>query len=216
MRLSLASAALALICSAVPATAQTPPSSPKPASSADPASCEARQAPLGGMGRAMVVAFTGPIFGARVCATVANIAIDGFTAQIGDTPPPGAVVTAALTGGGAVTLPLEGATLTGAGPYVVAPGGTLPAFGSDRSEVPRVVLAYAGQRVLVIATTPVALLDLARALRDHPGVFDADAIERAVVIASGPDAVLSLRTADGGLGTAAVATPRMLFLIKRG
>ena len=197
-----------------PAAAQTPASPP---AAAPQSSCDARQSTLaGGVGRAMVVAFTGPVFGARVCATVANLAFDGFTARIADAPSADAVVTAALADGGAVTLALEGATVTGAGPYVVAPGGVLPSFGGDTTEVPRVVIAYAGQRVLVIATTPVALVDLARALRDHPGLFDADAIERAVVVASGPNATVSLRTADGVLGAPAVTAPRMLLLIKRG
>ncbi|GAC1615602.1 MAG: hypothetical protein NVS4B13_09860 [Candidatus Elarobacter sp.] len=106
--------------------------------------------------------------------------------------------------------------LSGAGPYVIAPGGVLPSFGGDTAEAPRVVVAYAGQRVLVIGTTPVALLDLARALRDHPGLFDADAIERAVVIASGPGAALSLNTAGGTLGATTVTTPQMLVFTKRG
>jgi hypothetical protein len=204
-----AATALALLAAA-PASAQTPAA---PGAS----SCDARQTTLaGGIGRAMVVAFTGPVFGARVCATVANLAFDGFTARIADAPASDAVVSAALTGGGAVTLPLEGATVTGAGPYVIAPGGVFPSFGGDTAEAPRVVLAYAGQRVLVIATSPVALVDLARALRDHPGIFDADAIERAVVVASGPNAALSLRTADGPLGAPGITTPRMLLLIKRG
>ena len=223
----MTAAALAVLVSA-PAFAQTPaappavPSAPSAAPAASPplpgrAACEARQSTLaGGIGRAMVVAFTGPVFGAHVCATVANLAFDGFTARIADAPSGDAVVTAALGDGGAVTLPLEGATVTGAGPYVVAPGGVFPSFGGDTAEAPRVVIAYAGQRVLIIATTPVALVDLARALRDHPGVFDADAIERAVVIASGPNAALSLRTADGTFGAASVTGPRVLLLIKRG
>ena len=198
---------------AAPALAQTAaPPAPMPSASS---ACVASQTSLGGIGRAIRVPFTGAIFGAHVCATVANLAFDGFTARIADAPSGDAVVTAALTGGGDVTVPLEGATVTGAGPYVVAPGGVLPSFAGNSAEVPRVVLAYAGQRVLVIATTPVALVDLARALRDHPGLFDADAIERAVVIASGPDAALSLRT-DGALQQPNVTTPRMLLLIKRG
>lgn len=219
MRLTLAAAALALsLSSAAPAFAQTAPAQ-LPAQSGSPSApspCEPRQAALGGIGRAMVVAFTGPVLGARVCATVVNLAFDGFTARIADAPSSDAVVTAALTGGGDVSLALQGATVTGAGPYVVAPGGVLPSFGGDTSEAPRVVLAYAGQRVLVIATTAVSLVDLARSLRDHPGLFDADAVERAVVIASGPSAALSVRTADGTLGAPSVATPRTLVLLKRG
>ncbi|MDB5070459.1 MAG: hypothetical protein JWM87_1570 [Candidatus Eremiobacteraeota bacterium] len=218
--LALSAAALAALVS-VPALAQTPAAQPAlPAVSLPPAgmsSCEARQSTLaGGVGRAIVVAFTGPVFGARVCATVANLAFDGFTARIADAPSNDAVVTAALSDGGAVSLALEGATVTGAGPYVVAPGGVFPSFGGETAEAPRVVIAYAGQRVLVIATTPVALVDLARALRDHPGLFDADAIERAVVVASGPNATVSLRTADGVLGAPTVTTSKMLLLIKRG
>ena len=217
MRLPLTACALALALTAS-AAAQTAPApvAPPSASPIGPAACEPRQVALGGIGRAMVVAFTGPVFGARVCATVANLAFDGFTARIADAPASDAVVTAALTGGGDVTLPLDGASVTGAGPYVVAPGGAFPSFGGDTAEAPRVVVAYAGQRVLVIATTAVALVDLARALRDHPGLFDADAIERAVVIASGPAAAISIRAPDGTLGSTAVTTPRMLLLVKRG
>lgn len=214
--LALSAAALAVLVS-MPALAQTPASQPPVPAPAGPPSCEARQSTLaGGVGRAMVVAFTGPVFGARVCATVANLAFDGFTARVADASSSDAVVTAALSDGGAVTLALEGVSVTGAGPYVVAPGGVFPSFGGDTAEAARVVIAYAGQRVLVIATTPVALVDLARALRDHPGLFDADAIERAVVVASGPSAAVSLRTADGVLGAPSVTAPRLLLLIKRG
>lgn len=218
MRAFAAGFAALVLPLAAPAAGQTPTPTPSPSSDAP---CTARQGALGALGRAMVVAFTGPVYGTHVCATVANLAIDGFTARIVGTPADtaagdGTVVTAALTGGGAVTLPLDGATLTGAGPYVVAPGGVFPDFDGSSAEAPRVVFAYAGQRVLVIATTAVALIDLTRELRDHPGLFDADAIERAVVIASGPDAALSIRTPAGTLGAAAVTTPQVLVLIKRG
>ena len=106
--------------------------------------------------------------------------------------------------------------MTGAGPYVVAPGGAFPSFGGDTAELPRVVLAYSGQRTFLIATTPVALVDLAKELRAQPGAFGADAFERAVIIASGPNAALSLRTADGTVGAPSVTTPRVLLLMKRG
>ncbi len=76
------------------------------------------------------------------------------------------------------------------------------------------MLAYAGQRLLVIGTSPVALVDLARALRDQPDLFGADAVERAVVLAGGTDASLLLRGADGTLGALA-PTARYLVLIKR-
>ena len=212
-------AALVLLLTA-PALAQNvPASSPTapgdaPSAAAAPA-CAPRQTLLGGIGRASVVAFTSPVFGAPVCATVANLAFDGFTARVADAPAPDALVTAALTGGGSLAIPLEGATVAGAGPWVVAPGGTLPDFGGDTAEAPRVVLAYAGARVLVIGTTPVALVDLAKELRTHPDRFGADAIERAAVIASGPGAALSLRGDDGIVGAPAVQTPRVLLLVKR-
>jgi hypothetical protein len=209
MRLACVLAALLLALSgAVPATAQSA-AAPAPA-------CPAREANLGGIGRASVVAFTGPVFGAPVCATVANLAIDGFSARVADAPPSGALVTAALgSGGGNVTIPVGDLSLTGVGPYVVAPGGVIEGFGGDTSEAPRVVLAYAGQRVLVIGTSPVALLDLARVLRTQPALFGTDAVERAVLLASGPSAAISLNTSDGVFGAAAVGTPRMLAIIKR-
>jgi hypothetical protein len=37
-----------------------------------------------------------------------------------------------------------------------------------------------------------------------------------VILASGPNAVLSLRTADGTVGAANVTTPHVLLLTKRG
>ena len=187
--------------------------SPAPATSA-PFACAERAANLGGIGRASVVAFVAPINGGPVCATVASLAIDSFTARVTETPAADALVTAALTGGGDVTLPLEGATLTGAGPYVVAPGGVFPSFGSDFSEAPRVIFAYAGGRVLVIGTTPVSLVDMTSTLRRNPALFGTDAVERAIVIASGPAAVLSLQTSDGVFGDP-VTTPRILELRKR-
>ena len=208
MRRPIAAAVFLLLSLAArPSLAQTAP---------PPAGCELREGNLGGIGRASVVAFTGPVFGARVCATVANLAIDGFTARLAGGPSSDALVTAAVTAGGDVTLPLDGATVTGIGPYVVAPGGVFPSFGGDTSEVPRVVLAYAGQRVLVIGTTAVALVDLARILRTEPDLFGADAVERAVVLASGPQAALSLRTSAGTFGAPTIVSPRVLLLIKRG
>ena len=177
--------------------------------------CEAHDTTLGGVGRVTVFAFTGPVFGGRVCATVANLASDLITARIADATPDDALVTAALTGGGDVSAPVGDMSVAGAGPYVIAPGGVIPAFGADTAELPRVVLAYAGQRTFLIATTPIALVDLAKELRTQPGAFGADAFERAVILASGPAAALSLRTAAGTLGYT-VATPRVLVIIKRG
>ncbi|HEY0394959.1 MAG TPA: hypothetical protein VGD01_10750 [Candidatus Elarobacter sp.] len=212
--LALASTTVVL---APPARAQPAPA-PGVASPAAAASgrCEPREANLGGVGRASVVAFTGPVLGAPVCATVANLSFDGFTARVASAAAPDALVVAALSGGGTVALALEGASLGDAGPYVVAPGGVIPSFGGDISEAPRVVLAYAGQRVLVIGTTPVALVDLARVLRAQSSLFGADAVERAVLLASGNDAALSLNSAGGVLGATTVSTPRVLLLIKRG
>ena len=184
-------------------------------SASDSVVCDSRESNLGGIGRVTVFAFTGPVFGGRVCATVANLASDLITARVADAASDDALVTASLTGGGDVTAPLGNASVTGAGPYVIAPGGVIPAFGADTAELPRVVLAYAGQRTFLIATTPIALVDLAKELRTQPGAFGADAFERAVILASGPAAALSLRTADGTVGTN-VGTPRVLLIIKRG
>ena len=208
MRFAIGAVVLALSLGAPVAGSAAP-------AAADGPACDARDTTLGGIGRVTVFAFTGPVFGGRVCATVANLGSDQFTARVADAPSDDALVTAALTGGGDVTAPLGDAAVTGAGPYVIAPGGVIPAFGADTAELPRVVLAYAGQRTFLIATTPVALVDLAKELRTQPGAFGADAFERAVILASGPNAALSLRTADGTVGTNA-ATPRVLIIIKRG
>lgn len=230
MRFPLA-AALALALSA-PALAQTAPSAPaEPTASAAPGNavgCERRQANLGGVGRASVVAFTGPILGDRVCATVANVSLDGVAARIAGAPPADALAVASLADGSGGTLalvgdtpavapasaaPADGATVA-VGPFVIAPGGQIPSFGGDTQAEPRVVLAYAGARLLLIGTSPVALVDLARALRDQPDLFGADAVERAVVLASGSDASLALNAADGPFGTAPQAA-RYLVLTKR-
>jgi hypothetical protein len=207
MRPAIAALVLVLAVGA-PARAQAP------AAPAD-TPCTPRQSNLGGIGRAGVVAFTAAISRASVCATFANVAYDGFDARLGDTPPPDALAVAAVTGGGDVSVPLDGATLTAAGPYVVAPGGRFPDSTGDVSEAARVVLAFSGQRVLLIATTPLELVDLTRVLRDRPDLFGADAVERAVVIASGPTAVLSLRGEAGVIGASSVATAPVLSLLKR-
>ena len=72
----------------------------------DGSACAARESTLGGIGRMTVFAFTGPVFGGRVCATVANLASDLITARVADAPSDDALVTAALAGGGDVTVPL--------------------------------------------------------------------------------------------------------------
>ncbi len=210
--------ALALIALAAPAAAQSPSPSPSPgpaAAAPRDTACTPREAALGGIGHATVVSFIGPVFGGTVCAVVANLAGDAFTARIADAPSSDALVAAALTPGGTISVPLEGAMLTAAGPYVVAPGGVIPGFGSDTAEVPRVLLAFSGQRVLVIGTSAVALADLARILRTQPALFGADAVERAVVIASGPGASVALR-ADGATIGDEPAAGHVLLLMKRG
>lgn len=205
MRLVIA--ALGLICAVgAPAAAQTAPSD---------AACVPRQMNLGGIGRAGVVAFTGPISGAPACATFANVASDGFDARVGDAAASDALVAATTGTGGEVTVPLRDTALSGVGPYVVAPGGGFPPSNGDVGEASRIVLAFAGPRVLLIATTPVELVDLTRVLRDRPDLFGADAVERAVVIATGPQAALSLRTDSGTIGAPAVVAPSVLSLVKR-
>ncbi len=233
MRSAISAAVLSLALAA-PALAQTAPA-PAPSASPDGASaCAPRQTGLGGIGRASVVAFTGAIFGDRVCATVANLSLDGVAPAVTDAPADDALAVAPLAGGAGATLALSGYTLAVVpadasaanatppaanttapiGPFVIAPGGQIPNFGGDTKAEARVVLAYAGPRLLLIGTTAVTLVDLARALRDQPDLFGADAVERAVVLAGGARASLLLRTADGALGTQAVAA-RYLTLGKR-
>ncbi len=232
MRSSIAAAVLSLAL-ATPALAQTAPPAASAVPGAEPApaaSCERRQANLGGVGRASVVAFTGAIFGDRVCATVANVSLDGVAARITDTPAAEALAVAPLGNGTGATLVLAGdtpavvpagaappaadAAAAAVGPFVIAPGGQIPNFGGDTTAEPRAVLAYAGQRLLLIGTSAVTLVDLARALRDQPDLFGADAVERAVVLAGGARASVVLYAADGTLGTAAPAA-RYLILLKR-
>jgi hypothetical protein len=224
MRFTVLSIALSL-AAGQSAFAQTAP----PASSgAIP--CVRQDAPLaGGIGRASVVAFTGAVYGQRVCALVANLASDGFAATFGASPSDDAVVTAAVMKGSGASIavgpgglalgPADAAATAAAdanavGPFVIAPGGSFPGFGKDTTEVPRVVLAYAGQRVLLVRTTAVTLTDLAHALREGSDVFGSDAAERAVILASGDDAVMQVRTADGTLGTP-VRTPITLLIKQR-
>ena len=81
-----------------------------------PSACTPRQANLGGIGRAGVVAFIAPVSRAPVCATFANVAFDGYEARLGDAPAPDALAVAAVVPGGDVTLQLEGATLAASAP----------------------------------------------------------------------------------------------------
>lgn len=209
-----------LLATPAPAAAQ----SAQPAPSAK--ACAPRAATVGGIGRASIVSFTGKVYGERVCATVANFATDTFSAVVGTTAPDDALVSVAITpgtgarlttgDGGILVVPSDAASAAAGdavGPFAIAPGGDFPSF-SDRSEQPRVVLMYAGGRVLLIRTSAVALLDLAHVLREQPALFGADAPERAVVLASGNDAVMAIRSDDGPFGSA-VATPRVLSIIKR-
>ncbi|HZO95393.1 MAG TPA: hypothetical protein VFB22_16715 [Candidatus Baltobacteraceae bacterium] len=281
MRPPYAALALALLFPAAAAAQSAPPPETAPAAAAGPAAtisassadaCTPAEANLGGIGRAHVVAFTGAVFGARVCALSAGLPFDAFDARFADaasasdavvvaalgsgtgaeiaardgnlrllsplprqdvaasaaapapevSPQPGgpapAVAAAPPPAGAAVPPPVvSGPNLATVGPYVVAPGGVIPDFNGDTSELPRVVLGYAGQRVFVIATSPVELVDLARALRDQPDLFGADeAFERAIVLASGPSASLTLRTSAGEMRGGGTAPPaRVLVLSKR-
>lgn len=218
MRTAIA-AALFTLALCPPAGAQT---APPP--------CEAKQALLGGIGRASVVAFTGAVFGDRVCATVATLAIDGFAAALAPAPNANALVDAALGTGSGATLVVSpyavsalaagtpapaGAATAQVGPFVIAPGGAIPNFNGDTASLPRVVLAFAGQNLLLIGTTNVTLVDLAKALRDQPDLFGADTVERAVVLANGPNAALTLRTPDGTFGTGTMPAANVLELTKR-
>jgi hypothetical protein len=219
----------ALLALGLVARAQTP--SPVPATDPSPATsgaadCSTRSAPLGGIGRASVVAFTGRIFGDHVCATVANLTIDGYRAALAQTAQPGALVSATVMpgSGGTLSIAPDGTALVTAGtasgpgavgPLLIAPGGTLAVQGGDTTALPRVVLAYGGQRLLVIGTTPVTLVDLARILRDQPDLFGAETVERAVVLASGPAAAVSLQTDAGPISSGTPAGAEILSLTKR-
>ncbi len=221
MRFAVLLIALSLAAARSAVAQTTPPASP------GPIPCIRQDVPLaGGIGRASVVAFTGAVYGQRVCALVANLASDGFAAVIAASPSGDAVVTAAVMKGtgasiaarpsGLVLGPADAAAAdaNAVGPFVVAPGGSFPGFGNDTTEVPRVVLAYAGQRVLLVRTTAVTLTDLAHALREQPDIFGSDAAERAVILASGDDAAMEVRTTGGTLGTP-VRTPLTLLIKQR-
>jgi hypothetical protein len=195
--------ALAALGFAFVLTAQAPPP------------CTPQTAALGPMGRAAVVAFTGPQFGDRVCAVVVNLAVDGYRATLagdaGDapiavalTPGTGAALTLAPDGGVRIApgAPSIGEAALAVGPFVVAPGGEFTSPPNATDEAPRVVLAYAGQRVVLLATSPVTLTDLSRIVREQPDLFGIDAPERAVVLASGADATLVVHAANVTLGTA--------------
>ena len=184
-------------------------------------SCEPRAAALGGVGMASVVAFTGPVYGDRVCAIVASLAPGAFSANIANAPSKDALLSAGLGGANAATLavsPGGDLTIASNGPYVIAPAGQIPDFGSGGAVAPRVVIAYAGQRIVVIQTSPVALADLARVLRAQPDLFGlSNAVERAILIASGDQASISVDAAGTVPWTAGSLdqTRRFLVLTKR-
>ena len=194
-------------------TAQAPPPLPMPTTTAAPA-CMPQTAPLGPMGRAAVIAFTGQMFGNRICALVVNLAVDGYRAALAEGAGDAPIAAAVTTGSGAaLTLapdgslrvvpgaPAAGDAALAVGPFVVAPGGQFTATPGALDEAPRVVLAYAGQRVVLLATSPATLIDLTRVLREQPDLFGIDAPERAVVLASGATATLVVHTPDATLGT---------------
>jgi hypothetical protein len=220
MRVALA--LLTLVGLAAPAVAQQ-------ASAAPAAECARTDvAVAGGIGRASVVSFTGAVTGAKVCVLVVNLAGDAFSSSVGAASADDAVVSASVSAGqGAVlsaratglglvpssgTAPSDGVPV---GPFVVAPGGAFPSFGGDASEVPRVVLAYAGPRVVLMRTSAVSLLDLAHVLREQPELFGSDAPERAVVLSGGDSAALTVRTADGTILGRPVTASLSLRLMKR-
>jgi hypothetical protein len=223
--LVLSLALIAVVALGSAGWAQSPSSAPSPQPSGAP-TCETHSAPLGGIGRASVVAFTGRIFGDHVCATVANLAIDGYRAALGSAPPPDTLVSATVIpgSGAALAIAADGTALVtpsaangpgAVGPLLIAPGGKLAVQGGDTTSAPRVVLAFAGQRVLLIGTTAVTLVDLAGILRAQPDLFGADAVERAVVLASGPTASLTLQTGAGAMSSGPPATGQVLSLTKR-
>jgi len=189
-------------------------SSPAPAAAFDPP-CPVGTQVLGAIGRATVVAFTGPVFGERVCALAANLAFDGYRAGLAAGPGQAMIDAAVVPGtGAALTVAPDGAlrlapgqvpdanpdTLE-VGPFVIAPGGAFATPAGQTDETPRVVLAYAGPRVLVLATTAVTLVDLTRILQDQPDLFGIGAPERAVVLASGAAATLAIHASTVTLGT---------------
>lgn len=189
--------------------------------------CDVRQASLGSAGRAGIVAFTTAVHGTPVCALYANLALDGVSARAGDAP--GALIAAAVTPGTGAMLTIGGdapglaiaaagtPAPTGAfavGPFAIAPGGVFPPSGGDSAEVPRVVIGYAGARLVVLRTSPIALIDLTRILREQPDLFGADAFERAAIVASGSAATMQVRTPSGTLGDA-VTTPSAFSIINR-
>lgn len=192
--------------------------------------CVTRDVGLGGVGRARVIIFTGAGSEEPVCALVATFAAEGVRARIAEgTDREGALVVAALTPGRGATVivrdgvlavspsgtaPADDPAAVAVGPFVVPPGGGFPSASGDPSAVARVVLAYAGARIVIFQTTPVTVIDLALALRDQPDLFGIDAPERAVILASGSSAALELHTDLGTLGTP-VATPRALVLVRR-
>jgi hypothetical protein len=216
--------ALTLALAALALTAQAP----APATPAATPACATGTRVLGPIGRVSVVSFTGAVFDEHVCATAVNLAIDGYRASFAAAPGHGPIDAAVAPGmGGALTIAADGTALLAAGrvidanpdaldvgPFVIAPGGTFAAPVGQTEELPRVVLAYAGRRVLLLATTPITLLDLTRVLEDQPDLFGIGTPERAVVLASGTGATLRVGTATVTAGTAP-ATGQVLEIAPR-
>jgi|HubBroStandDraft_1064217.scaffolds.fasta_scaffold50524_2 hypothetical protein len=202
---ALGPALFALALAAPTAPAAAPPGPP----------CPIGTQVLGAIGRATVVAFTGPVFGDRVCALAVNLAFDGYRAALAAGPGQAMIDAAVAPGTGAAltiagdgTLRLAPGQVPDAnpdaldvGPFVIAPGGAFAAPAGQTDAAPRVVLAYAGPRVLLLATSAVTLIDLARILQDQPDLFGIGAPERAVVLASGAGATLAIHAPAVTLGT---------------
>ncbi len=164
-------------------------------------SCIATAANLGGIGRARIVAFTAPVSTVRACATVAVLNPGTYTAALVDpseaisgTP----LVVADADSEGRDMVKLGSAAFPGR--WAIAPGGAFPDdVAGDTTAASRVVIVFAGQQTLLVATSPVTMVDLTRILRDQPDLFGADSVERALVIASrtGTAPIAALQTDAG-------------------
>ncbi len=108
----------------------------------------------------------------------------------------------ALDSAGRLSLLARGEPLTGvdaafqAGPFVIDPGGAVGV--SDRPATARRSLLAVDDhgRLLVLATGPLTLHQVATLLHDHPAVFGLERVERALNLDGGPSTGLALALAD--------------------
>jgi hypothetical protein len=149
------------------------------------------------------VAVNGGYFDAAF-APVGLLRVDGVTIAASPSKHSGAVV---IDASGSLRivraddrLVAASPTVLQCGPFLVDPGGTRGIDREDGAIAERTVIATDGERVCVITTGPVTLMDLSDCLIEQPSAFGLKRVERALNLDGGPSSGCLVATSQGTLG----------------